>query len=189
MRKKNKSRIQQKRSPEQTEAWILGTGTASLASAFFLIKHAKLSPHKVHILESRDSAKEVLHRKGDPFRGYDQFAGCLPVPIGDPLKEILASIPSSIPSASSEQTFLNDIQSAESYRKFTKQSYGTGILVQRNHFLRNIATQSLNLNLKHRFNLIRLLLKREKRLGRNQIGDFFPDSFFQTSFWAVWSAQ
>jgi oleate hydratase len=28
------------------------------------------------------------------FKGYDQFAGCLPVPIGAPLKGLLASVPS-----------------------------------------------------------------------------------------------
>jgi oleate hydratase len=39
-----------KHRPKQTEAWILGSGTASLASAFYLIKYAKITPHKVHIL-------------------------------------------------------------------------------------------------------------------------------------------
>lgn len=189
MKKKNKTQIEPKRSPEQTEAWILGTGTASLASAFYLIKHARLSPQNVHILESRDSVQQVLHRKGDPSSGYDQFAGCLPVPIGGPLKEILACIPSTISSPAGQQSFLNDIQSAEVNRKIETESSGIGVLVQKNRLIRNIATGSLNLNLKHRLNLARLVLKREKSLGRNQIRDFFFESFFHTSFWAIWSAQ
>ncbi|KAJ5353882.1 hypothetical protein N7541_006446 [Penicillium brevicompactum] len=189
MKKKNKTQIEPKRSPEQTEAWILGTGTASLASAFYLIKHARLSPQNVHILESRDSVQQVLHRKGDPSSGYDQFAGCLPVPIGGPLKEILACIPSTISSPAGQQSFLNDIQSAEVNRKIETESSGIGVLVQKNRLIRNIATGSLNLNLKHRLNLARLVLKREKSLGRNQIRDFFSESFFHTSFWAIWSAQ
>ncbi|KAJ5457843.1 hypothetical protein N7475_009231 [Penicillium sp. IBT 31633x] len=176
--------------PEQTEAWILGTGTASLASAFYLIKHAKIPPQKVHILESRDSVQEVFHQIGDSSSGYDQFAGCLPAPIGGSLKEILACIPSSMPSIPGQvHSFLRDIQSAEVNRHFAKESSGTEFLIQKHRMLRTIATGSLNLNFKHRLSLIWLILKREKRLGRNQIKDFFPEHFFLTPFWAIWSAQ
>lgn len=83
-----------KRCPAETEAWILGSGTSSLASALYLIKDAQVPPSKVHILDSHDSVGQILHQAGNPSKGYDQFAGCLPVPIGVPLKELPASIPS-----------------------------------------------------------------------------------------------
>jgi oleate hydratase len=187
--KRKESKIQEKRSPEDTEAWILGSGTSSLASAYFLIKQAGIPPPKVHILESCDSIQQVMHRNGDAIRGYDQLAGCLPVPIGGPLKEILADIPSSILTPGRTQSFLHDIESAEVKRNFRKESSGISILIEKNHVLKKIATASLNLSLKHRLNLISFIAKREKRLGRNQIKDFLPESFFLTSFWAIWSAQ
>lgn len=183
------SRIQEKRSPEDTEAWILGSGTSSLASAYFLIKQAKIPPQRVHILESCDSIQQVMHRSGDAYSGYDQLAGCLPVPIGEPLKEILADIPSSILSPSRAESFLHDIESAEVRKKFKKESSGISILIEKNHMLKKITTASLNLSLKHRWKLIRFIAKREKRLGRNQIKDCLPESFFKTSFWAIWCAQ
>jgi oleate hydratase len=190
MEKTKKARIRDKRDPEQTEAWILGTGTASLASASYLIKHAKVPPQKVHILESRDSWQEIWHHKGDPSSGYDQFGRCLPVPIGEPLKEILSCIPSAFPTTGRRaQSFLHAIQSAEVNRTFSTQAGSTCIVVQRDRKLQNIVTGSLDLNLKQRLNLVRLMLKGEKRLGRNHISDFFPQSFFETSFWAIWSAQ
>ncbi|KAJ5974247.1 hypothetical protein N7481_011457 [Penicillium waksmanii] len=187
--KRKESKTQEKCSPEDTEAWILGSGTSSLASAYFLIKQAGIPPPKVHILESSDSIQQVLHRNGDATSGYDQLAGCLPVPIGGPLKEILADIPSSILTPGRAQSFLHDIESAEVKRNFRKESSGISILIEKDHVLKKIATASLNLGLKHRLNLIRFIAKREKRLGRNQIKDFLPESFFQTSFWAIWSAQ
>lgn len=184
-------RSQDKRPPEQTEAWILGSGTASLVSAIYLIKYAKLQPHKVHILESRDSVQEVVHHKGNSTSGYDQFARCLPIPIGDPFKDILASVPSFVPAKSGpRQSFLRQIQSAEATRISAAKKKGRmRILIQENGTMRNIATGPLDLSVKHRLNLVRLILKGEDRLGRSQIKDFFPESFFETSFWAVWSAQ
>lgn len=82
------------RSPEETEAWILGSGTSSLASALYLIKNGRVPANNVHILDSHGSVGQILHQVGNPSSGYDQFAGCLHVPIGAPLKELLDSIPS-----------------------------------------------------------------------------------------------
>jgi oleate hydratase len=185
----NNIQLQDKRRFEQTEAWILGSGTASLASAFYLIKFAKIPPSKVHILESRDSAQEILHQKGDPNCGYDQFAGCLPLPIGEPLKELLASIPSLIPTRSgSRQTYLGEIETEER-RSFPRKFSRTNFLVQKNHILQNLVTGPLDLQLKHRMRLAQLILRPEPKLGRNQIKDFFCETFFETTFWAIWSAQ
>lgn len=175
-----------KRSPEQIEAWILGSGTPSLASALYLIKHAGVPATRVHILDSHASVGEVLHQAGNPSSGYDQFSGCLPVPIGAPLKDLLASIPSAKVHG---RSILDEIQTAEANGKSATQNGGTAFLVQEKHTLRDVPTTSLNLGLKHRLDLIKLMLKGEKRLGRNQIKDFLPDSFFQSTFWAIWSTQ
>lgn len=184
----NNIQVQDRSRPEQTEAWVLGSGTASLASAFYLIKYAKIPP-KVHVLESRDSAQEILHQKGAPNCGYDQFAGCLPLPIGDPLKELLASIPSSVPTRSgSRQSYLGEIETDER-QSFPEKVSRTNFLVQKNHILQNLVTGPLDLRLKHRMRLAKLILRPEPKLGRNQIKDCFGETFFETTFWAIWSAQ
>jgi len=175
-----------KRSPETTEAWILGSGSASLAAAFYLVQHAKIPAPKVHLLDSHLSMEHTLHHKGDYVNGYDQFAGCLPVPVGEPLKKLLASVPSV---EGQGETVLDDIQNAQRNRTAVTHDISTRFVVQKNNTLKNIPTKLLNLSPKQRLQLIWFMLKREKRLGRNRIQDCLPNSFFQSSFWAVWSAQ
>lgn len=190
MKKKKKTKTKDKSLSDHGEAWILGSGTGSLASAFYLVQYAKMPPKKVHLLESRESIHKVLHQAGDSNSGYDQFAACLPLPGGAPLRDILASIPSSAQTDSGHpQSSLRMLQSAEVHRNFAKQGLCTRMLVQKSRKLRLMATGPFDLRIKHRLELIRLVLGREKRLGRNHIKDCFSESFFETSFWAVWSAQ
>jgi oleate hydratase len=184
----NKKDLQalKKRSPETTEAWILGSGTASFAAAMYLVQHVKIPAPKVHVLDSHVSIETASHHTGNIIVGYDQFAGCLPVPVGTPLKDLLASVPSV---GNQERTVLDEIKNAEINRTPVTHDHATRFVVKWNSSSRNIPTKSLNLSPKQRLQLIRFILKREKRLGRNQIRDCLPNSFFQSSFWVVWSAQ
>jgi oleate hydratase len=175
-----------KRTAENTEAWIVGSGTASLASALYLIKHTNVQPSRVHILDKHASSEQASHDKGNASRGYDQFAGCLPVPGGLPLKELLAMVPST---ESQGQSILDEIQTAEENRLSTKENGRTCFLAEKNGFMERIPTESLNLSFKNRMALVRFLLKREKSLTKCQIRDFFSRRFFESVFWVVWSAQ
>lgn len=175
-----------KRTAENTEAYIIGNGTASLASALYLIKHTKLQPSRVHIFDKHASLEKGSHHKGNASRGYDQFAGCLPVPGGLPMKELLAMVPSA---KSQEQSLLEEIQGAEASRLSAKEDGRTRFLAQKNDCMEYIPTGSLNLSLKNRVALVRFLLKREKSLTKSQIRDFFPKGFFESPFWAIWSVQ
>lgn len=174
------------RCPQNTEAWIIGTGTASLASAFYLINHAKVQPSKVHILDKNPSMKENLHNQGHSSSGYDQFAGCLPVPVDSSIKELLAMIPSV---ELRGKSFLDEIQMMESRRLPSQGSDRTCFLAQKDGTMEHIPVKSLSLSYKYRAILIRLLLKREKSLLGRQIRDVLPESFFDSLFWLVWSTQ
>lgn len=175
-----------KRNAENTEAYILGSGTASLASALYLIKHAKLQPSRVHIFDKHASLEQGSHHEGNASRGYDQFAGCLPVPGGLPMKELLAMVPST---KSQGQSLLEEIQKAEASRLSAKEDGRTRFLAQKNGCMEYIPTGSLNLSFKDRLALARFLLKREKSLMKSQIQEFFQKGFFESPFWAVWSVQ
>ncbi|KAL4743541.1 oleate hydratase [Aspergillus similis] len=187
----------------QSEAWIVGSGTAAFASALYLIRTAGISPQKVHIFDSHGSLGQALHNHGDPSSGYDQFAGCLPVPVGEPLKKLLALVPSV---RDENQSVVDDIEKANA--EFERAQAGTGtekekggkkkkkdrdgftrFLVQRNGELLTIPTDCLNLNVRHRVSLMKLFFKREASLQRKQVSDCLPPSFFGSTFWAIWSAQ
>ncbi|KAL4979637.1 streptococcal 67 kDa myosin-cross-reactive antigen like family-domain-containing protein [Aspergillus desertorum] len=196
-------------SKSQCEAWIIGSGTASLASALYLVQLAGITPQKIHLLDSHGSLGQALHRHGDHCSGYDQFAGCLPVSVGEPLKELLALVPSvrdgnrsvfeEIGNADAEFGRAQSGMSTEKgkgrwrkkRRKTTKKDGNdhTRFLVQRNGELRPIPTDSMNLNVPHRLSLMKLFFKREASLQRKRISDCLPPSFFGSTFWAIWSAQ
>ncbi|CBF75396.1 hypothetical protein AN3782.2 [Aspergillus nidulans FGSC A4] len=192
-------------SKNQREAWIVGSGTAALASALYLIQLAGIPPQKVHILDAHGSLGQALHNHGDCSSGYDQFAGCLPVPVGEPLRKLLALVPSvqnenwsvidEIEKANAE---FEQVQSGSSTgkekggkknKKKQDRKGHTQFLVQRNGELLTIPTDCLNLNVHHRVSLMKLFYKREISLQRKQISDCLPPSFFDSTFWAIWSAQ
>jgi oleate hydratase len=172
MKKKITSR--DKQSPVTTEAWVVGIGTASLASAYYLVRDGKIPAHRVHILDAHESEEQILHAKGDPYKGYDHFAGCLPLPIGAPLKQLLGSIPSI---DSPDRTVLDEIRTTEG-QTHLKASGNTRFLVQTDRRFRDISTNSLSLGIKNRLDLISFILKGEKRLGRNQIKRFPAQQIF-----------
>lgn len=168
------------------EAWILGSGTASLASAVYLVQRAKLLPHNVHILDSHISMGAALHHNGDAIHGYDQFAGCLPVPVGSPLQELLASIPSE---RSHGYTVLDEIRKKQASHMPTDRHCGTKFLIQNSNSRELISLKGLGLSAKCRIKLALLMLRSEKSLERIQIKDFMPNNFFRSVFWAIWTAQ
>ncbi|KAJ6102766.1 hypothetical protein N7486_005193 [Penicillium sp. IBT 16267x] len=174
------------RTAENTEAWILGSGTAPLASALYLVKDAKIPPSKIHVLDKHISLEEATYHKGDSRDGYDQFAGCLPVPVGSLMKELLAMIPSA---TAEGKSVLDEIETAEAKRLLTKGNDHTCFLAQKSGAFEHIPLESLNLGYRHRKTLIFFLLKREKYLIGKQIRDVFPESFFESSFWTAWSVQ
>ncbi|KAL2857083.1 oleate hydratase [Aspergillus pseudoustus] len=184
MRKENSH---QERDSKPAEAWILGSGTAALASALYLVRLAHFSPRRVHVLDSHGSLGLAAHNSGNQSCGYDQFPGCLPVPVGAPLKDLLALVPSV---RDENQTVFDEIQKAEYFTTpGSRHDTHTQFLVQQDGSLINIPTKLLNLKLRQRIALVRLMLKGEGSLQRKQIRDYLPGSFFKSTFWAIWSAQ
>lgn len=175
-----------RRPSDDPDAWILGSGTAVLASAVYLVQTTKIPPQNIHILNPHRSLDAALHDRGDHYRGYDQFARCLPVPVGSPLKELLDSIPSGGRQGSS---VLHEIEAREGLRDSGKTGGGTCFIIKRDGVTEPASTQTWDLNFRSRVSLLRLMLINERRVGRAQIRDFLPESFFQSAFWAMWSAQ
>ena len=174
-----------KRTFENIEAWVLKSGTASLASALYLIKHLKIQPSRVHLLDAHASL-EASHHEGNALRGYHQFAGCLPVPGGLPIEELLAMVPST---KLQSQSILGEIQTSQARQKFANENKHTIFLAQKNGIMKELSTRSFDLTIKHRVYLVRFLLKREKSLLNRQIRNLFPGSFSDSVFYKVLSVH
>ncbi|KAL4913312.1 streptococcal 67 kDa myosin-cross-reactive antigen like family-domain-containing protein [Aspergillus aurantiobrunneus] len=63
------------RQPDRLDAWILGSGIASLTAAVHLIQEAKVPPSQIHIIETLGIAGGTTVSFGDAENGYDFHAG------------------------------------------------------------------------------------------------------------------
>ena len=55
---------------QETHAYLIGGGIASLAAAAFLIRDARVSGMNIHILEETDRLGGSLDAQGSPEKGY-----------------------------------------------------------------------------------------------------------------------
>ena len=73
----------------------------------YVVEDIRRPAPKVHALDFHVPIESALHHKGNSITEYELFAGCLPVPVSAPLKELLASVASV---GNQRQNRLNDIQ-------------------------------------------------------------------------------
>jgi oleate hydratase len=94
-----------------------------------------------------------------------------------------------IPSAVTEgRSYLSDIQD-EVEKVASNKRGGTCFISHDKGAFKHLPTKSLNMGWSHRLRLMRLLMKGEKTLQRKEIRNYFRESFFQTTFWTIWSTQ
>src|SRR5699024_10545786 len=60
---------------EEKNAYIVGSGLASLAAACFLVRDARMPGNHIHILEAQDIAGGACDGICDPVRGYVMRGG------------------------------------------------------------------------------------------------------------------
>lgn len=171
------------RSPEKVNAWILGSSIASLASAVHLIHDAKVPAPQIHILESHDIPGDGIISVGDSVTGYNYRAGCMPTFNDACMERLLNLIPSTI---NSNITTLDEIKKFN-VEKPLQDSPGTHILIRGNNGLEKIDVTKFGLGLKDRMHLMLLIFKSEQALGRKRIDEVFNKSFFNSTFWIVFS--
>ncbi|KAJ6049355.1 hypothetical protein N7499_012039 [Penicillium canescens] len=94
-----------------------------------------------------------------------------------------------VPSALAEgRSYLRDIQEKEEQLAINGKE-GTCFITQNEGALKHLPTKSLNMRWIHRIRLMRLLIKEEKSLQKKEIRNYFRESFFQSTFWMIWSTH
>ena len=102
------------------------------------------------------------------------------------MKELLSAIPSP---GGEGRSLLDDIQGLEARRLGTQGTDRTHFVKCEKGSMQRIPVEPLNLAYRYRKKLARFLLRKDSSLFERQIREFFPNGFFETAFWAVWSAQ
>lgn len=168
----------ERRSPNSLDAWIIGSGISSLASAVSLLQGGHVPPERIHILESRDTVGDEASA-GDPVNGYHYHAGGMPLVKGAYMEELLSRIPST---TRPYKTVLDDL---DKYNESNvhKEVPRTGFLTRKPHGLGRIEANRTSLGLRDRMSVFKLTSRSEKSLGRSRISDCFRDRFFKTPYW------
>jgi oleate hydratase len=172
-----------RRNPESTQAWVIGGGIASLATAVFLIKDAKVPASNIHIFDLHSHPGGGIGASGDVDTGYVLSSG-QHISFHDACVERLLSL---IPSGTdSTKTLWNDIVSLNDQKGHHERPVNR-LFVDGPSGIKPLRAKNLGLDLHSRIELIKLMLEREEVLGDKSIADTFHADFFCTKFWKTWS--
>lgn len=161
------------------KAHLVGGGLASLAAAAYLIRDGRLSGKNITIYEARARLGGALGVTGDPETGYIYPGGR----VFEWQYRCAMDLFSMVPSACDHSKSIK-----EEIAEFNKHYpwFNKARLVDRDAKI--ITSSHLDVRLRHKFQLAKLILTPESVLGRKQIKDCVSSDFFETNFWYVWSS-
>ncbi|KAF7719163.1 Uncharacterized protein PECH_001801 [Penicillium ucsense] len=172
-----------KRDPQSVQAWLIGSGIASLAAAVHLIKQAKVPANQVHIIDAHHASGGAMETSGNAEDGYTLHTGALPYFYEQCVKDLLAMVPSR---ESPEKSLWEAIREQEnSNRPLNKAS--TRAVSQTEDGTRRVDTHRLPIGAKLRMDLIKFVLESERSMESKKISDVFDANFFESEFWKLWS--
>ncbi|CAG8061427.1 unnamed protein product [Penicillium nalgiovense] len=173
------------RDSETTQAWLVGSGIASLAAAVHLIKEAGLPGPNIHILDRHAKAGGGMTSSGDANKGFILHPGSLPYFHDESVENMLSLVPSARGSDKSLLDAIRDFElSEDSLPGSTAQ---TRFLRNKEGKCERSDATHLSIGPYNRLQLIKVLVESENNLGSRRIQDFFGDGFFATDFWVLWS--
>ncbi|RHZ63584.1 uncharacterized protein CDV56_104391 [Aspergillus thermomutatus] len=175
-----KQRIQ---SPDMVQAWIIGNGIASLAAAVYLLQDARLPARNIHLLNAHRGCDLKVKSSGDAENGYILRTGDLPFFHDRCVDSLLSRIPSTADPCKSILDTVRDSErdpknQCKSVARFVKRGDGHP---------EKLALKNCHFELKHRCELLKLVLEYERSLKGKSIEDIFDASFFRSDAWKLWS--
>ena len=163
---------------DEKNAYIVGSGLASLAAACFLVRDGQLPGSHIHILEAMDIAGGACDGIFDPARGYVMRGGREMENHFECLWDLFRSIPSlEVPGASvlDEYYWLNKEDPNYSLCRATKDCG------QDAH-----TDGKFNLSQKGCMEIMKLFMTKDEDLYDKTIEDVFDDEVFNSTFWLYW---
>lgn len=166
---------------EGRKAWIIGSGIAGLAAAFYLIRDGGMRGEDITILDALDVAGGSLDGAGNAEEGYIIRGGREMNWNYDNFWDVFQDVPAlELPEGYSvldEYRLVNDADP----------NWSRARLMHQRGKIRDFAT--LGLSRSHQWEIIRLLLKRKEDLDDLAIDDYFSPGFLETNFWYLWRSM
>ena len=163
---------------DEKNAYIVGSGLASLAAACFLVRDGQMPGSHIHILEAMDIAGGACDGIYDPTRGYVMRGGREMENHFECLWDLFRSIPSlEVPGASvlDEYYWLNKADPNYSLCRAT---------VNRGEDAHTDG--KFGLSDKAAMEIMRLFMTPDEGLYDKKITDFFDDEVLNSNFWMYW---
>lgn len=166
---------------DKKSAYIIGTGLAGLAAAFYLVRDGQMKGEHIHVFEKLELAGGSCDGRKDITKGFymrggremDNHFECM----WDMFKDV-PSIETPNVSVLDEYYWLNKENPNYSLCRAT---------VNRGQ---NARTQNkFNLDKASASALTKLFITQEKELEDKKISDVLPASFFKTNFWLYWQTM
>ncbi|KAL6236688.1 hypothetical protein BDW75DRAFT_239047 [Aspergillus navahoensis] len=168
------------RNPENLDAWILGSGIASLTAAVHLIQEARVPPSRIHIIETLDVAGGTTVSHGNAKEGYDFRAMTRPQFSDHCMELLLSLVPSPTGPNRSVRDEILDFARELNIKPAHEQ---TRFLARKGDKVHRVQGKRMALGICDRISMVVLSSKSEKALGRSRICDFFPEGFFKSGYW------
>lgn len=166
---------------EGRKAWIIGSGIAGLAAAFYLIRDAKMPAGNITILDTLDVEGGSLDGAGDAEKGYIIRGGREMNWNYDNFWDMFQDVPAlELPEGYSvldEYRLVNDADP----------NFSKARLLHRQGQIRDFST--FDLSRSQQWELIRLLLKRKDEIDDVTIEQYFSADFLQSNFWFFWRSM
>jgi oleate hydratase len=173
--------------PQKTNAYLVGSGIASLAAACFLIHDAHVPASQIHILESGSRTRGSIDDTGNWKNGYIIRGGNMLDFSYECLHDLLSTIPSlTHPTV----TVMDEIRSFNAAKE--NKTHANARVVTRQAEYPNVRlgiadVRDFEMGIKDRKELTAMIVEPEHTFETKQIQDFFTPSFFQSNFWLMWA--
>ena len=180
-------RRQYERLPQETNAYLVGGGVASLSAAAYLIRDAHVPGSQIHILEASALSGGSMDGAGSPDTGYILRGGRMLHFSYLCLYDLLSSIPSL---SRTELTVMDEINKFNAVKE--NKTHSEARLVTRQSEYPGVKlgladATDFELSRRDRITLLELTAQREHTLGRKEIRELFSPEFFETNFWFIFA--
>lgn len=165
--------------PKGSKIYLVGSGIASLASATYLIKDARIPGENIHVLEQNNLLGGSLDGTGDAENGFVARGGRMHEEHFVCYWDLL----SNIPSYDDPKLSVAD-ESFEFNSRFV--SHAQARLLKDGE---KIDLASFGLSSRDQADMLKLLFSSEKSLNNARIEDWFRQEFFETNFWYLWATM
>ncbi len=164
---------------ENTRVYLIGSGIAALASAYYLIEDAGINPERITIFEQSPVTGGALDGSGNPKEGYLIRGGRM----HEKEYRCYWSLLSNIPSYDDPNVSVTE-ESMEFNSRFV--SHAQARLLKEG---KKVDLSSYGIGKKDQFLMMELLFTPESALAGKRIEEWFTLGFFSTNFWMIFTSM